>query len=565
MVQPKKIKIGDLLVQSNVISQAQLEEALSEQRKNHLKLGRILTDLGFVTEDHLLEILSKQLGFSIIDLKFYDFKPEIVKLLPESYARRYRAIALEQRDNRYVVGMVDPSDLLACDELAKVLNKPIIPALVREADLLRALDLIYRRTDEITSLASELGSSLGVSDFDIAALTITDESEVPVVKLLRSIFEDAVQVKASDIHIEPEENLLRIRQRVDGILQEHVMDEFRIAPALTLRLKLMANLDISEKRLPQDGRLRLKVKGHNIDIRLSTMPVANGESVVMRLLDQTTGVTSIDDLGMPPQLLKEFVFQFKKPNGMILVTGPTGSGKTTTLYAVLKQLNDTTKKIITIEDPVEYRQPRINQIQVNEKIELTFSKVLRSVLRQDPDIIMVGEIRDSVTAQIALRAAITGHLVLSTLHTNDAASSALRLINMGVEGYLVAAALRAIVAQRLLRKICARCRKPYVLTDHDKEWLHRIDSKLIDGQFFYGTGCAHCTDSGYVGRIGVYEMLVPNAAMMSALRRNQPDDFSHALQELKDFKSLSAFALDYAKQGMTTLQEVFRVAEMPEE
>ncbi|MEX2353007.1 MAG: GspE/PulE family protein, partial [Gammaproteobacteria bacterium] len=409
----KKIRLGDLLVEHKFISQAQLEEALADQKSSGRKLGKILIENGYVKEEDMLQVLSTQLKIPFIDLMHYKFKPDIVKRIPEIQARRFRAVALAEDDKGILIGMADPTNIFAYDELSRLLDTPIRLAVVRESDLLKTIDTVYRKTEQIFGFAEELSDELVEGDIDLAEmLSSADVADAPVVKLLQSLFEDAVQIKASDIHIEPDETVLRIRQRVDGLLQEHVVDEVRIAPSLVLRLKLMANLDISEKRLPQDGRFSIRIQDHVIDVRMSTMPVQYGESVVMRLLDQSGGILKLDDLGMPTDIRKRFVNVIRRPHGMMLVTGPTGSGKTTTLYSALSLLNDAEKKIITVEDPVEYRLERINQVQVKTDIGLTFSRVLRSALRQDPDIILIGEMRDEETAEIGIRAAMTGHMVL---------------------------------------------------------------------------------------------------------------------------------------------------------
>jgi len=563
----KKIRIGDLLVQNAVISEAQLQTALAEQKSSGRKLGRTLIDLGFLSEDALLDFLARQLEVPLIDLRGYQFNPDTVRKLPETFARRFRAVVLAETRDDFLVGMADATDIFAYDELVRILRKPVRQAVVRESDLLRTLDLVYRRTEEISNLAEELGEELGDSDVDLAALADSDETaNAPVVKLLQSIFEDAVQVRASDIHIEPDESVLRIRQRVDGVLQEHVMKEKRIAPALVLRLKLMAGLNISEKRLPQDGRFNVKVKGRSIDVRLSTMPVQYGESVVMRLLDQSGGMLKLDAIGMPPALLARFRRLVRLPHGIVLVTGPTGSGKTTTLYGALAEINDAGKKIITVEDPVEYRLPRINQVQVNEKVGLTFASVLRAALRQDPDIIMVGEMRDRETAEIGLRAAVTGHLVLSTLHTNDAVSTAIRLIDMGAESFLLAASLKGIVAQRLLRRVCDSCKQPYAPSEHERGWLYAMLGPEAESvQLFRGRGCSYCNNTGYRGRIGVYELLELDAAMTDALRRGDQTAFAQAAESNPHYRPLTLVALDYARDGTVSLDEVFRVAGAVEE
>ena len=558
----KKVRLGDLLIEHNLISQAQLEQALGEQKSSGQKLGRVLIDDGYVTEDQILEVLSQQLKIPFVDLLHYKFNPETIKLIPEIQARRFRAVALSSDDNGIMVGMSDPTNIFAYDELSRVLQKPIRLAVVRESDLLKTIDTVYRKTDQISGFAEQLNDELTESDVDLGALLAdADVADAPVVKLLTSLFEDAIQIKASDIHIEPDEKVIRIRQRVDGVLQEHIMDEIRIAPALVLRLKLMAGLDISEKRLPQDGRFSLKVKDHSIDVRLSTMPVQYGESVVMRLLDQTGGTLSLDTIGMPKVLLDRFQTLIQRPHGMILVTGPTGSGKTTTLYAALQTLNVPEKKIITVEDPVEYKLPRINQVQVNTDIDLNFSTVLRSALRQDPDIILIGEMRDEETSEIALRAAMTGHLVLSTLHTNDAVSTVNRLLDMNIKSYLLASALHAILAQRLVRRVCESCSQIDELTEQQKAWLNTVvDEKKFNVSFKKGIGCAHCNYTGYEGRIGVYELLELDKSLSQILGQGETAKFVKEAAFSKYYRPLNMVALQYAVEGITTMDEVIRIS-----
>ena len=560
----KKIRIGDLLVESGEINEDQLKEALREQKQSGQRLGRTLIDLGFVTEQRMLEVLARQLHIPLIDLRHYHYDAETVRRLPEQHARRFRAILLADND-KALVGFADPTDLFAQDEITQLLGKPVEAAVVREADLLEVFDQVYRRTSQISSLAEELGEELS-DDFDVAQLSGADEvTDAPVIRLLQNLFEDAVQVGASDIHIEPDEDCLRIRQRIDGELQEQVMNERRIAPALVLRLKLMSGLDISEKRMPQDGRFNIRVRGRSIDVRLSTMPVQHGESVVMRLLDQSSDALTLDHLGMPDDILQRFRRVLHHPHGMVLVTGPTGSGKTTTLYGALTELNAPQKKIITVEDPVEYRLPRINQVQVKPEIGLDFAAVLRSALRQDPDIVLVGEMRDQETAEIGLRAAMTGHLVLSTLHTNDAVSTAARLLDMDAEGYLLAAALRAIIAQRLVRRICDNCKQAYEPDEHEKAWLRAHRPSLQHQTFHAGTGCPKCNNTGYRGRIGVFEYLEPTGEMLDALRTEDATAFVRAVRQNDAFYPMVDNALDYAARGVTTLAEVMRIIGQTEE
>jgi len=568
MVEPiKKIRLGDLLVQEGVISDAQLSHALDEQKLLGFKLGRTLIELKFLSEDQLLRFLSQQLHIPYIDIDNHNFDEKLVPCLPEALARRYRALVLGEESGDLLVGMADPMDIYAYDEIVRSIDRPIRLAVVRESELLAALDRVYRRTGEIDSLAEELHDELGEDQFDIGQLTASDDSDAPVVRLLQSIFEDALQVKASDVHIEPDDSVVRIRQRVDGVLQEHVMKEKRITSALVLRLKLMSGLDISEKRIPQDGRFRVRVSGHDIDIRLSTLPTQYGESVVMRLLDQSVGTIDLNRSGMPEKMLARFRNLIHRPHGLVLVTGPTGSGKTTTLYGALSELNSPEKKIITVEDPVEYQLQRVNQVQINPKVGLDFGKVLRASMRQDPDILLVGEIRDQETAEIALRASMTGHMVLSTLHTNDAVTSAMRLLDLGVDGYLAAASLRAVVAQRLVRRVCEHCRCDDTPEAQDMILLEAMlgADKLVGMQFKKGGGCQNCSHTGYSGRVGVFELLEINERMADALRRNDSSGFTKAAKASPDFKSLSYVALEYAAQGVTTLEEVFRVAEQLDE
>ncbi|WP_341936514.1 GspE/PulE family protein [Marinimicrobium sp. C2-29] len=559
----KRIRIGDLLVSQQMITDQQLSHALEEQKLSGRKLGNTLVDLGYVDENALLNLLSDQLNIPFVELKQYRFDQELIRQLPETSARRYRVIPLREDEDGLLLGMADPTDIFCLDELERQLKKNIKPAVVREAELLDVLDIAYSQASQIASLAEELDEELESTAIDLTdfAAEATD-SDAPVVKLLQKIFEEAITAKASDIHIEPDETVLRIRNRIDGVLLEQVMNEKRIAPAVVVRLKLMSGLDISEKRKPQDGRFNLKVKGRNIDVRVSTMPVQFGESVVMRLLDHTDGVLPLGKVGMPLALVERFRRIIARPHGLVLVTGPTGSGKTTTLYGALSELNKPEKKIITVEDPVEYRLPRINQVQLHERIGLTFGSVLRAALRQDPDILLVGEVRDAESAEIALRAAMTGHLVLSTLHTNDALTSALRLIDMGVDSYLVATALKAIVAQRLLRKICTSCIQNHEPDASERQLLASIGQgrDLADVQFKQGAGCPHCHNTGYRGRIGVFELLEVNSAMAEALRDNSLNRFTEAAQSSNNYRPLSHAALDYAIEGVSTLEEVMKVS-----
>lgn len=565
-----KMRLGDLLVQEGIISERQLQQALEDQRVNGRKLGVTLVDLGFITEQELLEFLARQLNIPFIELSDRKIADTVVNLLPEVQARRHRALVVEADDNEALVAMSDPADLSAVDAISQFLQPRLVKlAVAPDHELLEAFDNLYRRTKDIAQFASQLQTEYEHAEgVDITELSLEDEADdATVAKLLQSIFADAVQVRASDIHIEPDHRALRIRMRVDGVLQENVLKETTIASALVLRLKLMAGLDISEKRLPQDGRFNIKVRDHAIDVRMSTMPVQYGESCVMRLLDQSAGILELEQTGLPDHLLARVRQLIHKPYGMLIVTGPTGSGKTTTLYGVLNELNKAEKKIITVEDPVEYRLPRISQVQVNSKIGLSFSRVLRTTLRQDPDIIMVGEMRDSETVEIGLRGSITGHLVLTTLHTNDSITSALRLIDMGAAPYLVGAAVRGVLAQRLIRRVCEHCRVPTPVEAGDLAVLRKMDPTIAsDGSgFMKGKGCRNCNHTGYKGRVGVFELLEINDEMINALRDANMREFAGAARTSPTYRPLAMAALDYAKQGVTSVDEVLFLAEMVEE
>ncbi|AGQ97483.1 MSHA biogenesis protein MshE [Vibrio parahaemolyticus] len=555
-------RLGDLLVEEGIVSEDQIQQALSAQRSTGQKLGDALIDLGFITEKQMLEFLSQQLGLPLIDLGRAPVDADAVQILPEVHARRLRAMVVARNGDTLRVAMSDPADLFTQESLMNLLGEYNLEFIIAsERQLISSFDRYYRRTKEIASFAEQLQAEhQDVQSFDYG-IDEADSEEVTVVKLVNSMFEDAVQVGASDIHIEPDDKVLRLRQRVDGVLHETILNEVNIASALVLRLKLMAHLDISEKRLPQDGRFNIKVRGQSIDIRMSTLPTQYGESVVMRLLNQSSGLRPLEESGLPPELLARLRRQLSRPHGMILVTGPTGSGKTTTLYGALSELNEPGKKIITAEDPVEYRLPRITQVQINSKIDLTFSRVLRTFLRQDPDIILIGEMRDQETVEIGLRAALTGHLVLSTLHTNDAVDSALRMIDMGAPGYLVASAVRAVVAQRLVRRVCPDCKTQDHLDESRQQWLAGRFPNQVGVTFHKGAGCQNCNLTGYRGRIGVFEMLELEHEMMDKLRANDAVGFAQAARRSEKYKPLLASAMELALQGAVSLDEVMTLGE----
>ena len=555
-------RLGELLIDHNVISAQQLDAVLQQQQRDGGRIGALMVQMGILTELELLGFVAEQLDLPLLDLNKIDIDPQAVKLLSEVYARRHRALVIAADEMQATVVLSDPADLDTQDAISNLLSpREVKLAVAPQSQLFGLYDQLYRRTDDIAHLAEQLQGENAPSRPALEAAGL-DDSDATVAKLLYSMFEDALQVGASDIHIEPDHNLIRFRMRVDGLLQETVLKEVNIAPALVSRLKIMAGLDIAERRLPQDGRFALKIKGSPVDVRMATMPVQFGEAVVLRLLDQSQGIRSLDKAGMPPALLTAFRRKLASPNGIILVTGPTGSGKTTTLYGALTELNTPERKIITAEDPVEYQLPRVNQVQVNTKAGLTFAAILRTSLRQDPDVLLIGEMRDQETAEIAMRGALTGHLVLSTLHTNDAPSSAIRLMNMGVPGYLVASTLKGVLAQRLVRRLCEYCKVEHDPELSEQQFLRYLAPDLNPATRFYqGAGCASCNHTGAKGRLGVYEWLEINQAMADCLRDENIDGFNQLVAADSRYVKLSHSALGLAINGDIALSEVLRLSE----
>ena len=570
MARPERIRLGDLLIQEVLITSAQLDEALIEQKKSGRKLGRICIDRQWVTEVQIAKAVAHQLRAPFIDLASRNLRPEVTALLPETHARRLRALPIENSagpGGPLRVAMADPTDINAYDELARLTRREIDLAVVVESQLLATFDRVYRRSDEIAGLARELTNDITSVHDEIGDLlgmgNVTTE-DAPVVRLLSSMFEQALRTRASDIHIEPQERKLRIRFRIDGVLHVQTEADAKIAGAVALRLKLMSGLDISEKRLPQDGRFHVKLKTSNVDVRISTLPTQHGESVVMRLLNQSAGLLSLDKLGLPDAVAQALARTLNRPSGMVLVTGPTGSGKTTTLYAALNEINDTERKIITVEDPIEYRLPGLNQVQVMDKIDLSFARVLRATLRQDPDVILIGEMRDQTTAEIGLRAALTGHLVLSTLHTNDALSTPLRLIDMGVPRYMVALSLHLVLAQRLVRTLCSHCAEEHQPDARQHAWLRLvlgpdIAAVMAGTHWRRAYGCAECNQTGYKGRAGVYEFLEMTSDLVEAMNDHDPARFTRAGRRQMAGRTLRRDALRLASIGRTSLDEAMRL------
>ena len=547
-------KVGQLFIEQGFITSEQLEEALEEQRLTGQKIGEILVNKGWLTSEEVKKVLEKQTGVKNIDLSMHIIDPELIKIIPEEMAIKYKLIPVLKSENKIVVAMADPSNVFVIDELERQTNCLIEPVLANEMDIRRAQDQYYGTSNVLQEI---------IASIDKNKLTEGDSlgEEAPIIKIVNILITRAVEMRASDIHIEPEEKFLGVRYRIDGILYRQRPLPKELQPAVTSRLKIMANLDIAEKRIPQDGRMVMKISDKKIDFRVSTCPVVFGENVVMRILDKSGLVLGLENLGFSPEELKRFEHLISQPYGIILVTGPTGSGKTTTLYSALEKLNKADVNIMTVEDPVEYQFSSIRQVQVNFKAGLNFATALRSFLRQDPDIIMVGEIRDLETAEIAVQAALTGHLVLSTLHTNDAPSAFTRLIDMGVEPFLVFSSLLGVLAQRLVRKVCEKCREQYVPSDEVLKDLgveETIDASI---KFSRGKGCRFCNQSGYRGRVAIYELLTNSPAVQELVLKKSSANEIREIARKEGMTLLREAAIEKLLSGVTTVEEVARVTQ----
>ena len=561
-----KQKIGDLLVQTGQINNEQLTEALAEQKKTKERLGNILVKKGYIDEQRLIETLEFQLGIPHVILSKRKIDPDILAMVPEQIAKKYRVFPVEKQGKRLVLAMLDPTDVYALDELRLTLNQEIQPAIVSEEDMNQAFSYYFGISGSVKEVFKDLDVQVEeeeVEEQGSAELEAMVE-DAPIVRLVNLLITQAVKEKASDIHIEPSERDLVIRYRVDGRLKKIMTSPKNTQAAIISRIKIISGMNIAEKRVPQDGRIQMRVDGIPIDLRVSCIPVVFGEKVVMRILFKNNVLSKMERLGFLPDTLERFRSVYKQPHGIILVTGPTGSGKSTTLSSVLNELNSPEENIMTVEDPVEYQIPGINQVQVNVKAGLTFAMALRSFLRQDPDIIMVGEIRDGETAQIATQAALTGHLVLSTLHTNDAPSSITRLIDMKIEPFLVASTVIGILAQRLVRGVCPDCKKTYTLTsDHiyyDIVRQNLPDTPLDQLVFYKGEGCRRCNGKGYSKRLAIHEVLLVNQEMRGLISKNVPASEIKEMAIKNGMKTLFQDGLLKALEGKTTLEEIVRTA-----
>lgn len=558
MKMKNSLRLGDLLVNSGKIKEEQLEFALQVQKEKKKKLGETLIELDFVTERDIIEVLEFQLGIPQVDLEKYYIEPDVPHLISESFARTNLLIPIKRDGMRIAVAMVDPLNILVINDLEIVTGLEVEPKIATEKDIRNAIDQFYsRRSAE--EAAEEFTKEYKLEQEDIDKELLKEINKAPVVRLVNTIIVQAAQSRASDIHIEPAEEYLRIRFRIDGDLQEVMKPAKQTHGAIVTRIKIMAKLDIAERRIPQDGRIEINVKGRDLDLRVSTIPTIHGEKVVIRLQDRTTFLKPIDSLGLNDINYRAFKEIIKARNGIILVTGPTGSGKSTSLYAMLNELNEAKRNVMTVEDPVEYRMDGITQSQVNPKAGFSFPEGLRSMLRQDPDVIMVGEIRDTETAEIAVRAAITGHVVLSTLHTNNAIATINRLIDMGIKPYLVSSSIVAIISQLLVKKICPSCKVPY-LPDHTELEMAGLKNLDLNVEFFKGTGCPHCKQTGYRGRTPIFEVLPFDSDIRQMVTDGKSSNEIKRVLNSKGIRTLVDSCLELVLRGDTTVEELMRIS-----
>src|SRR5438105_722405 len=555
-------QLGALLVQGGLLTKEALDAALLEQASSGKSLGRILIDNGLVTEADLVATLAAQIGLDYVDLAEVTIDPAATTLITPALARRYQAMPIGWDGDRLVVAMADPSNVFAIDDIRTITGADVKTVVATRAGIGEAIEKHHRLDSDAENITAQASSEFEEED-DLSSIREVVE-DAPIVKLVNVLITQAVQDRASDIHIEPTERDVRVRYRIDGVLHEVMRSPKNIQSGIISRLKIMADINIAERRVPQDGRVSAVIGGKNIDLRVATLPTVHGEKVVMRILDKSTALLKLSDLGFLPASMDRYESSYRKPYGTILVTGPTGSGKSTTLYATLNILNDESKNVITVEDPVEYRLPNINQVQVNMKAGLTFAAALRSILRSDPDIVLVGEIRDRETATIAIEAALTGHLVLSTLHTNDAATTPQRLVEMGVEPFLVGSAIDCIVAQRLARRLCDKCKEAYQPTLGELEasgWSLEAD---VDGlgepeTLYRPVGCAACGKTGYKGRFALHEVMeVTEEIERLIVERGHSEDIKK-VAVAQGMLTLRQVGLAHVRGGMTSVEEVLRV------
>jgi len=552
--------LGAQFVAAGLLTQEALDDALAEQADTGKFLGRILIERGLVTEGDLYRILAPQLGLEYVDLSDYSIDSSAVGLISESLSRRYQALPVGWEDGKLVLAMADPGNVFAIDDIRTITKSEVRVIMATPDSITAAIDRHTRMDGEAENISAQAASEYEVEE-DLSKLNEVVE-DAPIVKLVNLLITQAVAERASDIHIEPSEKDVRVRYRIDGVLHEKMRPPKNIQSGIISRLKIMAEINIAERRIPQDGRINVVIGGKAVDLRVATLPTVYGEKVVMRILDKSTAVLKLTDLGFLESSRERFEQSYKKPYGTILVTGPTGSGKSTTLYATLNVLNEDSKNIITVEDPVEYRLNGINQVQVNNKAGMTFAAALRSILRSDPDIVLVGEIRDKETATIAIEAALTGHLVLSTLHTNDAATTPTRLIEMGVEPFLVASALDCIVAQRLARKLCDKCKEPYRATPSELQsagWDLELFAGEDQPELFRAKGCSSCGKTGYHGRFALHEVLTVSEEIERLIVEREHSEDIKKMAMAQGMLTLRQVGLIQVRNGKTSLEEILRV------
>jgi len=555
-------KIGEMLLKGNMITQEQLRTALDTQKRTRERIGAVLVKAGTIQESELLSFLGRQFNIPVVDLTKYEINPEVVRLLPEEMVQKNMALPINRVGAKLIVAVSDPSNMAILDTIGFKTGYAVELVLASEKEITAAINKFFDQSLEFKDIISELDEELEVvheEEVDVSEIERTLD-DAPVVKLVNFILTDAIKKRASDIHVEPYEKEFRVRYRVDGVMYEMMRPPLKMRNAISSRLKILASLDIAERRLPQDGRIKLKVgKGKEMDFRVSTLPTIYGEKTVLRLLDKTSLQLDMTKLGFEEDQLKDFTEAIHLPYGMVLVTGPTGSGKTTTLYSALSELNKTSENISTCEDPVEYNFAGINQLQVKEEIGLTFASALRSFLRQDPDIIMVGEIRDYETAEIGVKAALTGHLVLSTLHTNDAPSTVTRLLNMGIEPFLVSSSLNLVLAQRLTRRVCTTCSEEIKIPPKALADAGMKPDRIKQAQLRRGKGCEECNRTGFRGRVALYEVMPVREEIKDlVLRGGSALDIKREAVRL-GMKTLRQAGLTKVEEGVTTLDEILRV------
>jgi len=557
-------RLGEMLVKANLITEEQLRKALAQQETSGGRLGANLVKLGFISEDDITSFLSKQYGVPSINLSHFDIDSAVIKLIPSEIAQKHMVVPISRTGNVLTVAMADPSNIFAIDDIKFMTGFKVEPVVAAETSVKNAINKYYDSAglveDIMKSFDDKDVSQVADMEEDINMAELQQATEdAPVVKLVNLIMADAIKKGASDIHIEPYEKAFRVRYRIDGILYEVMSPPMKLKAAITSRVKIMAQLDIAERRLPQDGRIKIKMGQKEMDFRVSTLPTIFGEKVVLRLLDKSSLQLDMTKLGFEAKALADFEQAILAPYGMVLVTGPTGSGKTTTLYSALNRINTPEINIMTAEDPVEYNLPGINQVQMKPEIGLNFASALRSFLRQDPDIIMVGEIRDYETAEIAIKAALTGHLVLSTIHTNDAPSTVSRLLNMGVEPFLVAASTNLILAQRLLRKVCQNCKEEVQVPPQVLVNLGFSPEEAKSLRLYHGKGCMACSETGYRGRVALYEVMVIRENVKELILQGASTSELRELARKNGMKTLREAGLQKIRDGVTTIEEVLRV------